>query len=75
MQVHGYLIGFRPFGGGEVDVQRLIKPVRRHRLALQIAVDKAEFTIQILQRAVERFNKQAVITQVDIAFGGNQRAV
>ncbi len=75
LQIHGDLVGLRPFGRGKVDVQRLIKPVCRHRLTLQIAVDKAEFTVQILQRAVERFNKQAVITQVNVAFGGNLRAV
>ena len=67
--------GLSSLGGGKIEIQRLIKPAGFQGLAFQIAICKAELTGQILQRRINRFDKQAVIHQIDIAFGGGQLAI
>ncbi|GCT77974.1 hypothetical protein HmCmsJML003_00984 [Escherichia coli] len=75
VEVYRNLVGFCPFFGGKIHVQRLIKPACCQWFTLQIAIDKAEFTAQIFQGAVEWFDKQTVITQRHFTFRGYQLAV
>ena len=75
LHVHAHLIGLVALFGGEIDVQRLIKPGGGQRLARQVAVIKAEAAFEVMQRTVERFDKQTVIVQRDVARGLHQLAV
>ena len=75
IEIHRYLIGFRPFGSREINVHRLVKPHRLQWFAFQIAVNKAERTPQILHRAVKRFNKQVIVVENNIAFRRRHFAV
>ncbi len=75
IEIHGHLIGFRAFGGGEVDIHRLIKPACGQRPAFEIAIHEAELAAQIVNRAIQRLDEQAVILQPDVAFGGGHGAV
>ena len=54
VEIHRNLVGFCPFFGGKIHVQRLIKPACCQWFTLQIAIDKAEFTAHILNSICRR---------------------
>ena len=61
--------------GAKADADRLTEPVRAQRIAVQIAVIKAEPAGEVFQGSVERLNVQSVIVEIDVAAGVHQLAV